>query len=402
MTGAFRLSASGFAVAALLLTSVAAAAAQQTATQPAIPITTPPNSLEVSTLYPSVVVDKMDKVTISVNVTNGTTEGKKFDLVANGPTGWEPILRSRGFVVREMFLGPGKSETIDFQVTPPQSAEPKDYQFLVKALGPGGAELSNLPITVAIQDKPIGGVKLVTQYPQLRGPSKNKFQFKLDLTNDAAEERTYSLTANAPQGWQVTVKPSYEDKQITSISMKANESKTIDVEIQPQERAPAGDYTVKVLAAAGNQRAEADLNIVLTGTFEMTLGTSSGRLNAQATAGQASPFSLLVTNTGSAPLEKVNLSSSKPDGWEVKFDPETVDSLAPGATREVSISVKPSARAIAGDYMLSVTASNPQSSKSVDIRTTVDTPTYWGWIGAGVIVLVLGGLYAIFHFYGRR
>lgn len=382
---------------------VSAVAAQQATSQPTLPLTSPPNSLEVSTLFPSVRVDKKDRVTITINMINGTAEGKKFDLVvAEGPKTWEPILKSRGFVVREMFLGPGKSETIDFQAKPPQDVAPGDYEFLIRAIGENGVELNRLKLKVGIEDKPVGGVKLVTQYPVLRGPSTNKFQFKLDLTNEADEERNFALTATAPQGWQVSFKPSYEDKQITSISMKSGDTRTIDVEIQPQQRAPAGEYTIKTAASAGNQRAEVDLKVILTGTFEMTLTTPSGRLNATATAGQTSPFSLLVQNTGTAELQKVSLSSSKPEGWEVKFDPETIETLEPGGVREVNVQVKPSARAIAGDYMLTITASTPQTSKSVDIRTTVDTPTVWGWLGAGVIALVLAGLYAIFHFYGRR
>lgn len=384
-------------VAASLALSLAVAITAVASAQQSSPV-------EVTTLFPNVVVDSSkDKVTITINVANTSTTGQSFDLVvADPPKGWEPVLKARGFVVRKMYLAAGKSDTVDFQVQPPEGVESQDYAFLLKALGSGGTELSTLKLTVGIQPKVSGGLKMTSQFPSLRGPSRNKFEFSLDLTNNADEDRNYNLSAVAPQGWEASFKPAYEDKQIPSIALKANENKTVNVQVQPPEKAPAGEYPIKVSAAAGNQKADVDLKITLTGTYEMSLTTSSGRLNAQATAGQTSPFSILASNTGSANLEKVTFSSSKPEGWEVKFDPETVDAIEAGALRQVNVTVKPSAKAIAGDYIISLTASTSQTSKSMDVRVTVETPTYWGWLGAGIIVLVVGGLYVVYRYAGRR
>lgn len=360
-------------------------------------------SVEVSTLYPSVVVQKKDKVTFTVNVANTSGTPQSFDLVvADAPKGWESLLKAQGFTVRRMYLAAGKNQDVDFQVMPPATAEPQDYNFLVKALGAGGAELSALKLTVGIQPLGAGGVKLTTDYPMLRGPSSTKFTFKANLVNNADENRNYNLSATAPQGWEVSFKPSYEQTQISSLSTKSGDSKSIDIEVLPPAKAPAGEYNIKVSAAGGGDKADVELKVTLTGTYEMSLTTPTGRLNAQATAGQQSPFSLDVSNLGSADLQKITLSSSKPDGWEVKFDPDSIDALQAGAMREVNVQVKPSAKAIAGDYVLSISASTPQASKSVDVRVTVETSSLWGWLGAGVIVVVMGGLYGIFRIYGRR
>jgi uncharacterized membrane protein len=64
--------------------------------------------------------------------------------------------------------------------------------------------------------------------------------------------------------------------------------------------------------------------------------------------------------------------------------------------------VKPSGRAIPGDYMVRVTASNPQASETAGIRMTVGSPTGWGVVGLGIIALSLGGLYGVFRRFSRR
>jgi uncharacterized membrane protein len=389
---------SGLVVSTLVATSAAAASAQQATPSP-IPL---PNAVEITTPFPSVVADKKSTLTFPLTVSNGTPSTQAFDLViSEGPADWNPVVRARGFTVKRVSLGTQKTESMDFQVKPPENVEPRPYNFTIKAVS-GGTDLSTLRLTVTMQDKPAAGVKLVTQLPELRGPSKNKFVFKLDLTNEADEDRSIALSATAPQNWLVNIKPSFEDKQISAISLKANENKSLDVEVQPPDKAPAGDYDVKIQASAGESRAETALKVALTGTYEMTLNTDTGRLNAKATSGQTSPFTLVVANTGTAALQRVALSSSKPEGWEVKFEPDTIQQLEPGGQQQVAVSLKPTANAIAGDYSLSVTASNPQASKSVDIRTTVETPTVWGWLGAAIIVLVIAGLYGVFRVYGRR
>jgi uncharacterized membrane protein len=62
----------------------------------------------------------------------------------------------------------------------------------------------------------------------------------------------------------------------------------------------------------------------------------------------------------------------------------------------------PSGDAIAGDYVVSFTATNDQANASQDIRVTVETSLLWGLVGVVLIVAVLGGLYWVFRTYGRR
>ena len=61
---------------------------------------------------------------------------------------------------------------------------------------------------------------------------------------------------------------------------------------------------------------------------------------------------------------------------------------------------------LAGDYAITFransTGSGQTASDSVDIRTTVQTSPIWGFVGIGIIVLVVVGLFLVFRQYGRR
>jgi uncharacterized membrane protein len=87
----------------------------------------------------------------------------------------------------------------------------------------------------------------------------------------------------------------------------------------------------------------------------------------------------------------------------MKFNPDKIDSLAIGARRDVDVAITPSAKAIAGDYMVSLTASaDAAMGQSLDIRTTVVSPSSWGWVGVGIVVAVVAGLVYLFMRLGRR
>jgi len=70
--------------------------------------------------------------------------------------------------------------------------------------------------------------------------------------------------------------------------------------------------------------------------------------------------------------------------------------------RELSMEILAPARAIAGDYLISLSTNSPDASKTVEFRVTVSTPTFWGWIGALIVAAVVIGLAVVFVRLGRR
>ena len=387
----------GLVVAAAGAAAVPATANAQTAPQPAY---TGP-LVWLSSPVTSMLVDKGKSVTFEIDVNNKSTAGKFVNLeLTKAPEGWNPILKDRGFIVRSVYVRPDGLESVDLQVQVPADAK-GDYEFNVRATG-DGFDPSLLKLMVGIKDQATQSSSFVVQYPTLQGKSGSTFGFKADLKNDSEADKTYGLSAKAPDGWTVVFKPSYQDTQISSVQVKTGSSQSLDINVTPPARVAAGDYPITVTASSASERATADLKVTVTGDYQMAMSTRSDLFNTQATAGQESPFYITITNSGSAPLQNVSLSSSKPQGWTVTFKPDKIDQLDPGAQREVAMMIKPGSNAIAGDYMLTVTASHPQVSLSRDIRVTVQTPTLWGFVGIAVLVVVIGGLLGLFMKLGRR
>jgi uncharacterized repeat protein (TIGR01451 family) len=358
--------------------------------------------VSIYTDYPTVAVQPGKSVKFPVRfISNGTTD-REFEISISGPEDWKPQLKDRTFLVRRVYLAAGKTQVVDFQVEPPANAPPGDYSFTIRAVATNGAGQVDLNLVIGLADIGAGGLRLTTQYPVLRGGADKPFEFKIDLQNQADEDRDFTLLARAPEGWEVTLQPAYEKRQISGIRLKANETKGIDVQVTPPRAARAGEYPVVVAASAGAEQASVDLKVEIVGNFRLGVSTPSGVLNAQATAGDESRTTLTIQNTGSADLTNVNFTAQKPDGWEIWFQPETLDRVQAGQSREVTMAVKPSGRAIPGDYMVRVTASNPQVSEQAGIRVTVGTPTTWGLVGLGIIAVSLGGLYGVFRRFSRR
>ena len=361
------------------------------------------NSVVISTAFPSLVVDEGSTVTFSLDLLNNTQSWQELTLAVNGPSDWNPTFTSVGDTVREAMIAPGKSQSVDLQLKPPANAKAQDYRFDVKATTQDGTAVNALPLVVTLQNKVSkSGVKLTTQYPDLQGPASNSFKFTLSVTNDSTQPRTVNFSTTVPTNWQTTIEPSYQSTEVSSISMKANDNQSIDVTVTPPHDAAAGEYPVVVNASAGSDQTQLPLKVVIVGNLAVSLSTASGQLNTQASVDSASKMTLTVKNTGSAPLQNLSVTASTPDGWDVSFSPSKIDTLAVGQTADVNATIKPGTQALAGDYMVSVTASAGSASDSKDIRVTVETPTAWGWAAVGAIAVVVIGLGVVFARYSRR
>ena len=66
------------------------------------------------------------------------------------------------------------------------------------------------------------------------------------------------------------------------------------------------------------------------------------------------------------------------------------------------MTITPSEKAIAGDYMVPIRVSGDGASNSVSFRATVNTSTQWGIVGLVVIAAALLVLVVAVMRYGRR
>lgn len=355
-------------------------------------------ALTVTTPYPAVVADPGGTVRLPLTI-DGSTTGTIALEATGAPAGWTTSFRGGGSLVTAAYVDGSKPATVDLEVKVPSDATPGTYRLGVRATERG--LVGNLPVEIRIPDASSGGVGLAATYPTLKGPASASYRFDLTLSNDTSQQQTFALQASGPTGWTVDARPSSSSQAATAV-VDAGASTQIQVTAQPPADVTAGSYTIGVEAVGGPTVAHADLAVEIVGNYTIDVTTPDGRLNADVTAGSASPLTLQVRNSGSAPLAGVAMSATPPQGWKVTFDPALIETIAPGDTTTVTAQISAADDAIAGDYDLTVSAKSDQASDSTDIRTTVQTSPLWGFVGIAAIVLVLIGLVFVFQRFGRR
>lgn len=239
-------------------------------------------------------------------------------------------------------------------------------------------------------------------YPEIKAKAGSQFSFAADLNFIGAEETIFNLTAEAPEGWYVSIQPSYEQTEISAVKMVSGKKESLKFVAIPLTKQEPGDYIIKIKAASDTLQAETELKAVITATYELTFTPAGGRYDTKATTGKDNHFAVQLKNTGSASIEKITLSSSGPDGWKIKYNPDEIDKIDAGKTKDIDVTIFPPDKTIAGDYMVTLNVTSENSSPKMELRVTVQTPTIWGWVGIGIIVIVIIGVGIIFAKLGRR
>ena len=367
--------------------------------------TRPARGLSVAFEYPGVVINQGDDASVDLIITNKGRQDETVSFtITQSPKGWESRIKTYSFGITGIFVPEDEEKTVQFNATPDKDTKPGTYTFTVKAQTTDGTLTASpsLSITLTKKEAEKGEIELTTSYPVLRGPNDVKFEFSLDVKNKIDKEALFNLTAQVPKNWQANFKPPYEDKYISSLRLKDNESKSLNVEVTPDRFCAAGDYKIPVTISAGEATAAAELTVIITGTYTIETGTASGLLSLTTQKGKPGSMSVYIKNTGSAPASNIEFLSVKPENWKVEFDPETIDSIEPGDLKQVEVKITPAAEALVGDYAVGVNIKSEKSSDNLEFRVTVKASAAWGWIGIGIIILVILGLFALFVTFGRR
>jgi len=262
-----------------------------------------------------------------------------------------------------------------------------------------GVETS-LPLSIYVSEEGTFKTEFSTEQANMEGQASSTFTFNATLMNQTAEKQLYAFRSQAPRGWNVAFKVNY--KQVTSTEIEANTTQDITIEIDPPDQTEAGTYNIPVIASTTGTNAKLNLEVVITGSYDMELTTPTGLVSSRITAGSEKRLELTVRNTGSSELKNIRFSASKPRDWEVVFEPETLLVLMPGNTGNVHATVKAPRKTIAGDYVTNLTARTPEVTKEVAFRISVRTPILIGWLGVLIIIAAVGVVYYLFRKYGRR
>ncbi len=365
-------------------------------------------SVEMSTSYPGISVKPGQDVSFSLDFSNPGSTGESVSLSQSGlPSGWTGDFEGNGSEISEVYVkansdavsssGSNSNDGLaTYKVQVPDDAKNGDYTVTLKA------DSSTLKLKMHVTDEDTGTSGLTTDYTDQQGPTGTTFTFNTTLQNTTSEKQSYSLSADAPTGWQVSFKPSSGSTQVASVDVDANGSESLTVTVTPPDKVDAGDYEIPINAVSATQSLKTTLKVTITGTYNTQVTTSDGTLSFTANANHKKAVTLTVTNNGNIDLTNLNLTASAPTDWTTEFSESTIDSLAAGKSKTVTMYVTPAKNAVSGDYQMTVTASNDQNSVDTTMRVTVKTSTAWGIAGVAIIVVIIAALLGVFHKFGRH
>jgi len=367
----------------------------------------PERGLLMTPEYTGVIVSEDESVNIDLIVTNQGRRDENISLsMTSIPKEWKAWIKTYSFGVTGVHVKSDTTKNLTLRAEPRDGAGPGQYTFGIEAHTEDGQLTSTGQVTITVKEekkeKKAEGVKITTSYPVLRGPTDAKFEFSVEVENKLDKDTIFSLSSQGPKNWEINFKPAYEDKFISSLRLKGDQSQTMAVAVKPHPMAKPGEYPILIKVNSPEAKGEATLTVVLTGTYKLNAGTANGLLSMNTVRGKEGSLSFYVQNNGSATLDNISFLSFKPENWKVAFNPERIDSLAPEELKQVEVSITPTDQALVGDYSVGLTADAGKVSKAIELRVTVRASTAWSWIGIGIIVLVMGGLVALFIRLGRR
>jgi uncharacterized membrane protein len=351
--------------------------------------------------YPAVTVRPGTTSTINLKLQNYGLPPERMALSVSGvPAGWTANLIGSGQPIAAALPPTNSSVSLELRLDVPKDAPIGTTNLTVSAQGAGNNV--TLPIEVKLATDLPAKLTLTPQLPELRGTSKSSFEFQLGIKNDSPKKVVVSLAATAPQYFDATFTEQYGSQELNALPLDAGQSKDVKLKVKPPNTVAANKYTVKATVTADDATATSDLVLDITGQPKIDIAGREGVLSTKATAGKEEPVAVILTNTGTAAAEQVELSGTVPPGWKINFDPKTVDRIPPNENKEVKAVITPSDKAVAGDYQATVRAAARGESASQNFRVAVTTSTIWGVVGIALIGGALLVMIGAVVWFGRR
>ena len=320
--------------------------------------------------------------------------------VSGVPSGWKASFLGGGQPVGAAMAATGESVDLQLRLDIPTNSSASTADLVLHA--DGKDRKTALPLMVSLgNDLPVN-LSVKADLPSLRGTPSTSFSYNLQVRNDSGKDVLVSLAAALPQGFQASFTKQYDQQEISSLPIKAGETVTVAMKLKLPDNVTAGNYDLEGKVSAAGAEASTPLGLHIEGQPKLSLTTKEGRLSGEAEAGAPTAVSFVVTNTGTAPATKVTVNSYPPSNWKIEFDPKTIDKIDPNGKVNVTATITPGAKAVAGDYMTSISASTEGSSANADYRVSVTTSTVWGIIGIAIIAIALLSVLGAVARFGRR
>jgi uncharacterized membrane protein len=373
------------------------------AAAPAIAADTPRDvkGLFLLTDYPAMSVQAGTTSTIALRLQNYGLSPERYTLaVGDVPPGWSATLLGGGQPIAAAMPATDASVSLQLRLEVPATAGLGTKTLTVKAEGQGTTV--TLPLAVTLAKELPAKLKVEAPLPALRGTPKSTFDYQLTIKNDSGRNLTASFVADAPKNFETNFTENYGSQQLTSIPIEAGQSKDVKLHVRPPSTAGAQRYPVSVTVSAEDASAKTSLSLEIVGQPQLTISSREGLVSAKAEAGKQSSVPIVVTNTGTAFADAVELASSAPSGWKIEFEPKAIERIEPGKDAEVQALITPTATSLPGDYMATIRATSRGESSSTQFRVQVLSSNTWIMAGAGIIGVALLFMVAAVVRFGRR
>jgi uncharacterized membrane protein len=357
--------------------------------------------LYLLTDYPAVTLRPGTTSTIPLRLQNYNLPPERLDLGISGvPSGWTATLLGGGQPVAAGMAATNSSAALQLRLEVPANAPMGTQTLTITAKGT--SMNADLPLAVTLAKDLPAKLTLQPQLPELRGTAKSSFEYQVNIKNDSGKRLVVAVAADAPRNFETSFTENYGSQELNAVPIDAGQSKDLKLKVRPPNTIGAGRYPVSMRATAEDATVKADVVLEITGQPKLDITGRDGSLSARAEAGKETSIPVLITNSGTAPADQIELSGSGPNGWKVSFEPKQIERIAAGQNQEVQALITPASKAVAGDFVTTVRATSRGESASSNFRITVTTSPMWGIAGVGVIgvaLLVLVGAVARF---GRR
>ncbi|MFD1769902.1 COG1470 family protein [Sphingobacterium suaedae] len=234
----------------------------------------------------------------------------------------------------------------------------------------------------------------------MEAPANEPFRYNATLFHGDTPPVVYEFQSDIPAGWQVRMR--VDGNTVTSVQMEQEQSREIGIEINAPFSAKPGKYPLSIKALSPRDTLSLALEAVVRGTYGMELTTPTGRLSDEVTTGSRKQVKILIKNTGTLPLQDIELSAQLPSKWESTFEPAQITHLEAGKSTEVQVVLNVPEKTIAGDYAAKLLSKNVNTQAETAFRFTVKTSLLSGWIGVIVIACAIGLIVLLIRKYGRR
>lgn len=200
------------------------------------------------------------------------------------------------------------------------------------------------------------------------------------------------LSSDKGGGWVIDFKPSV----ISSLNPKSLQ--TVNVNIRPPANVTRGNQSLNIIAEAKEIRKVENFTVTVKVAALTLKLLSADRVPfpTEARAGQDNAFLLEIDNVGDKVITGIRFSSDKTEGWIISFEPSQIDSLDPGSSRTVSVTIKPPSQATKEGTEINFIAEANETRQVQPFFVTVKPAQVWIWVWLVAGVVVVAGFVLVY------